>query len=216
MILTNRLFTRREPELDAKSVYIFCEGKKREYQYFQYFKGIDSKINVVVYPLQDNEDNSPTGLYKIATYCLVKSESNPSPAYELIDGDVVWFVIDTDKWEGKVVELRALCADHHDWQIAQSNPCFEVWLYHHLFAEKASFNWMEQCVEWKGFLGQKIPGGFDSKRHPIYLKDAIENASNNFSETDGQPDVSTTQVFQLGEVIYAVCKWKIDHILNRI
>ncbi len=51
MILTNRLFTRREPVKEAKSVYIFCEGKKREYQYFRYFQGIDSRINIVIHEI---------------------------------------------------------------------------------------------------------------------------------------------------------------------
>ena len=37
MILTNRLFERQEPSKEAKSIYIFCEGVKREYQYFEYF-----------------------------------------------------------------------------------------------------------------------------------------------------------------------------------
>ena len=37
MILSNQIFSRREPVKDAKSIYIFCEGKKREYQYFHFF-----------------------------------------------------------------------------------------------------------------------------------------------------------------------------------
>jgi len=75
MIPTNRLFSRREPTRDAKSLYIFCEGKKREYQYFNYFKGIDSRINIEVYPLKGNEDNSPTGLLQLAYNCFNGTES---------------------------------------------------------------------------------------------------------------------------------------------
>ena len=49
MLLTNRLFERQAPSRTAKSIYIFCEGAKREYQYFKYFKEMDSRINVEVY-----------------------------------------------------------------------------------------------------------------------------------------------------------------------
>ncbi len=40
MILTNRLFEREQPSREARSIYIFCEGARREYQYFEYFKEI--------------------------------------------------------------------------------------------------------------------------------------------------------------------------------
>lgn len=105
MILTNRLFTRREPERDARSMFIFCEGKKREAQYFRYFQGIDSRINIVVHPMKGDEDNSPTGLYRLAAQHLIKTENNPYPTYELLKEDEVWFVVDTDSWGNKVAEL---------------------------------------------------------------------------------------------------------------
>ena len=116
MMLTNRLFTRRDPEKDAKSIYIFCEGLKREFQYFLYFKGIDSRINIEVYPLESHENNSPTGLYEIAKTCLLKSADNPNPKYELLEGDEVWFVIDTDTW-GQIQDDAdgGRARAHHRW-----------------------------------------------------------------------------------------------------
>lgn len=217
MIPTKRLFTRRDPERDAKSIYIFCEGKKREYQYFQYFQGIDSRINIVIHPLKGNEDNSPTGLYQLAIQSLIKTEANPSPKYELLDGDEVWFVIDTDTWDSKVAELRALCGTHQNWKIAQSNPCFEVWLYFHFFEDRATFQWIEICDSWKTFLPEEIPGGFNSSKHSIFIGRAIENADKCFVyEDDGAPATGCTEVFQLGRIIFGFCGRKIEGILNRI
>lgn len=216
MILTNRLFTRREPEKDAKSIYIFCEGKKREFQYFQYFQGIDSRINIVVYPLKGHEDNSPTGLYQLAERNLLKTEANPVPKYELLEEDEVWFVIDTDTWGSKVAELRGLCATHPNWKISQSNPCFEVWLYFHFFDNRATFQWLEVCDSWKTFLPEAIPGGFHSNKHTILIGRAIENADKCFMLENGVPAVGCTEVFQLGRVIFGFCSRKIDGILYRI
>ena len=60
MILTNRLFKREIPSRDAKSIFIFCEGLKREYQYFTFFMEKDSRINVEVYKLNPSEfDQDP-------------------------------------------------------------------------------------------------------------------------------------------------------------
>jgi hypothetical protein len=216
MLLTNRLFTRREPEKEAKSLYVFCEGKKREYQYFKYFEGIDSRVNIVVYPLRGNEDNSPTGLYDLAIQCFFKSGDKPAPKYELLPGDEVWFVIDTDAWGEKVAQLRTNCNQHTDWYIAQSNPCFEVWLYFHLFEQPAIFEWAETCETWRAFLSQNVTGGFNSKKHPILIADAIERANNAFDSEDGMPAVGSTEVFRLGKTIYGFCKWKIEWFLNRL
>jgi hypothetical protein len=216
MIVTNRLFTRREPEKDARSIYIFCEGKKREYQYFQYFKGIDSRINIVIYPLQGDEDNSPTGLYRLASQSLLKTEKNPTPVYELLEGDEVWFVIDTDTWGAKVDDLRRLCLSFPNWKIAQSNPCFEVWLYYHFFESKADFQWMELCETWKLFIPERIPGGFHSSKHSIYIGRAIEYAEKAFYINNEVPAIGSTEVFELAKVIYKFCGKKIEGILNRI
>ncbi len=216
MILTNRLFTRREPERSAKSIYIFCEGKKREYQYFRYFRGIDSRINVEVYALRQDENNSPAGLYQIALDCTVRTPDNPSPKYEFLDGDEVWFVIDTDDWGSQIHELRENASNYLAWHVAQSNPCFEVWLYFHYFDGTPDFQNKENCAVWRGFVANNLPGGFDARRHPVFIEKAISSSRAHFIEIENSPQVGSTQVFRLAESIYAICKRNIDEILKKI
>ncbi len=105
---------------------------------------------------------------------------------------------------------------HTNWNIAQSNPCFEVWLYYHRFDTQATTLQMETCAKWKSFLTDSIPGGFDSRKHPIYIGDAIINSANHFEEADGMPSVGSTEVFRLAQVIQAFCRWKIENILSKI
>ena len=144
MILTNRKFVREQPSREAKSIYIFCEGAKREYQYFNYFKEMDSRINVEIYKLHPHEDNSPLGLLSIAKKCIVLNENNPKPKYTFQKNDEVWIVLDTDKDEDEsrkpqikkiIVELESFS----NWNLVQSNPCFEVWLFYHLESKKPIF-----------------------------------------------------------------------------
>jgi len=63
MILRNRLYERKEPDRDATLCIIYCEGSKKEPQYFQYFKGLSSRIILEVVEADSQGDNSPSGLY---------------------------------------------------------------------------------------------------------------------------------------------------------
>jgi len=222
MLLTRRSFERREPERDAKCVYIFCEGAKREYQYFEYFVGLSEKIKVVIYPIDSySDDHSPLGLFKIACNCLNPTKENPNPIYELSDDvDEVWIVFDKDpdkkmSRETQIFKVKEECTKENQhfarsvWNIAESNPCFEVWLYYHQQKEKPDFEEMDISAKWKPFVNSLFNGGFDSQRHPSLIKDAIVNAEKNHLEIDERPTVATTQVYRLGQSIYSLVKSKL-------
>ncbi len=214
MILKNRLFTRKPPKRNAKSYYIFCEGNKREYQYFCYFKELDSKINVVVIRPSPHDDNSPMGLFQKSEHYIVRSASNPSPKFEVLDIDEVWFVIDTDKWGTKIAQLRNKCSSFPNWYIAQSNPCFEVWFYYHFKKVPPSFEGKEVSKKWKQFIDNEIiRGGFDARKHPFLLRTAIDNAALNFQHNDAnEPEIGCTEMHLLGQSIYPLVKDTLEHV----
>ncbi len=221
MILTNRLFERKPPAREAKSIYIFCEGAKREYQYFQYFKEIDSRINVEIYKLHPHEDNSPLGLLKIAKQCIEVSKSNPKPKYSFQDNDEVWIILDTDKDKNdsrrpQIDQLVHVCGSTDDWFLAQSNPCFEVWLYYHHLSEKPTIDGIEICSNWKTLVNNSINGGFDSRKHPIFIENAVINSEKAFESQDGSPLVGSTEVFKLSKNILNLVKDKIDKVKQQL
>ena len=218
MLLSKRSFERREPERDAKCVYIFCEGIT-EYDYFRFFDKLSEKIKVVVYPLDSEaEDNTPTGLYNIACNCLKSSGENPNPKYELSDDvDEVWIVFDKDvdrdlSREPKIVQARENCKNENQllkrevWNIAESNPCFEVWLYFHFKNNKPDFEGIQISKKWKSFVDAISKSGFDPRKHPQLIGEAIINAETNYHETDRRPIVASTQVYRLGKSIYSLIK----------
>lgn len=221
MILTNRLFKREAPSREAKSLYIFCEGVKREYQYFEYFKELDSRINVEIYKLHPHEDNSPSGLLNIAKSCIIANKDNPKPKYSFLKNDEVWIVLDTDKDDAdsrkpQIKEVKEFCKQESAWFVAQSNPCFEVWLYYHFSTEKPVFENSEDCNVWKKLVNDFIPGGFDPRRHPLYIRTAMLNAENNFNIVDGIPTVGSTEVFCLSKSIVPLVEIKIKAVLNTL
>lgn len=219
MLLSRREYSRAEPSRESKSIFIFCEGAKREFKYFSYFQGLDSRINVVVYSLSHDEDNSPGGLLEIAKRSLVKSEVNPEPDYSFVEGDQVWIVFDTDddkthSREEQVVGIHKECADRGDWHFAESNPCFEIWLFYHFCCYVPVTENEMNCKEWKQFVGSLI-GGFDSRKHPVFIEDAKIISSRNCNEISGRPCYGTTQLHRLSDVILSLAKEKIQDILKR-
>lgn len=217
MILTNRLFERKAPLREAKSIFIFCEGAKREYQYFKYFREIDSRINIEIYKLHPHEDNSPLGLLTIAKQSILVGTDNPKPKYSFQQNDEVWIILDSDKDQAdsrapQIIHVLEECNQTPNWFLAQSNPCFEVWLYYHFSINKPIIDGIDICANWKILLNSSIKGGFDSRRHPIFIEDAIENAENTFTSNNGHPDVGCTEVFNLSKSIFRLIEDKINNV----
>lgn len=209
MMKRNKLYTRREPDKEGKLYFIFCEGEKRETNYFYFFNRIASQIIIQIVPIEDGK-NSPIGLYNNACQNLIKGEKNPYPSYILNDGDEIWFIIDTDKWGKEVVTLRDSIIKHQNWFVAQSNPSFEVWLYYHFEKEKP-----KTTVEnWKSFLNEVVKGGFNPNKHPIYIETAVLNSEKNYSSTNNQPDTVTTELFFLAKKILPLVKTDLDMLLS--
>lgn len=204
----NKLYTRREPDKEEKLYFIFCEGEKRETTYFYFFNRIASQIIIQIIPIGDGK-NSPTGLYNNACQSLLKNEKNSAPTYSINDEDEVWFIIDTDKWGNEIDTLRSSVIKHKNWFVGQTNPCFEVWLYYHFKSVKPE----KTITDWKNYLNEIIAGGFDNRKHPKYIQTAIANSESNFSASNNQPDLATSELFILAKKILPLVKSDIDAIL---
>jgi hypothetical protein len=204
----NKIYSRAEPSKEGKLYFIFCEGEKKETTYFHFFNQLASQIIIQIVPV-DGGKNSPMGLFNTACQKLVKTQQNPTPTYELGPDDEVWFIIDTDKWGKEVANLRE-AATGSNWSVAQSNPCFEVWLYYHFEVEKPK----EEIENWKKFLGEKVKGGFDPRKHPVHMPIAIENSKANFFIENDQPGIMATEVHLLASKILPLVKEELAAILK--
>ncbi len=205
MLLKKRLYQKKEPKKDAKLILIYCEGEKREKQYFNYFTEISSRIRLTVIPKSAGDDHSPTGLFNKAKAQLIISEDNPNPIYDLSDGDEVWFVVDTDSWGEKIDQLRMSCLENNNWYMVQSNPCFEVWLFYH-FSIFEEFDGMELSSNWKKFLNRKIAGGFDSRRHPVFISKAINYSKERLENEGCEVNIGCTEVHLLADSFYPLVR----------
>ena len=114
------------------------------------------------------------------------------------DDDVLWFVLDVDKWKRESIqELIDACEKDNIWHIAISNPCFEVWLLYHLEEnlDVIGDNLKHEVHLRTQTTGKGIPANFCPK-----VVTATENAKKNDSAPSQIfPNHKQTKVYLLAE-----------------
>lgn len=121
-----RNFKRKSGERDSRLIVIAAEGKETEKQYFEGLKARYTNPRVHVEVLERRESASdPARVIKI----LDQFRSD----YKLRkDHDRLWLVIDVDRWGSqKLSSVAQQCVQKH-YQLAVSNPSFEIWLLLHV------------------------------------------------------------------------------------
>lgn len=200
------VYEKKPPFRDAFYFIIVCEGTDREPDYFRFFDGMSSRVKIV--PVTSSIGGSPRLLIDAA----IKTEKELDVH---VERDRVWFVIDTDRWREQLHEIRMECDQRNHWTVAQSNPCFEVWLYYHVKAQLPTIENIECCSAWKPYLPKIIRGGFTSVTHPIAIEVAMENSRAVYEGTGYFPDPGNTQMWQLAEALLPLIKKELDALKHR-
>ena len=229
MITRRKDYSKRLPSKDARKLYLFCEGVGTEPDYFAFFKGLSSNLEIITLPPESGTD--PLKLMELAKSKLLEEDSHYIMDYQ--SNDSVWFVIDTDTWEkeGKITPLREFCAGNNTefpekfsevkpynaWNVVQSNPCFEVWLYYHIYKDAPNPEAIEVHSTFKAFVNSAISGGFDFQIDPVKVETAIENAKVNFKrDEEGKLELFSTEVYELAEVIIPFVKQHLDRLKGKM
>jgi len=191
---------------DAFYFIIVCEGQNREPDYFKFFDGISSRVKII--SVESAAGSAPKKLIECATAKEVELDAHA-------ERDRVWFVIDTDRWREQLHEIRQECEMHPHWQVAQSNPCFEVWLYFHAKANLPVLRNIAQCNYWKPLLPTVIQGGFNSDFHAIAIETAIVNSKYMYAEDGYLPKPGSTQLWRLGEELLPLIKKDLNELKDK-
>lgn len=222
-------YVKKEPSKDSRKIYVICEGSRDEVSYFEFFQNMSSNLQVI--PIPSEQGSDPLKLMELAEKRFCSDQSGFELDYS--QGDMVWFVIDTDTWqkEGKIKPLRDFCQrkiieisekdrkwkPYNVWNVVQSNPCFEIWLYYHVFEKIPDSNVVSRYASFKEFVSLSINGGFNYRYHPIFLKDAITNSSQNFKlHKEGGPNLYSTELHMLGDYVYRFVKTELVKLRNKL
>lgn len=230
MIQRVRDYSKKAPSKDAQKIYVICEGSATEPAYFKFFKGLSSNLEIIDVPSKDGQTD-PLKLKTWAEAHLLNE--NPEYLVNYLDKDQIWFVIDTDSWEkeGKITPLRDFCSELNNtelkrfdevkpysaWQVAQSNPCFEIWLYYHFYQEPPVEEEVKKYASFKEYLNRILAGGFDNDKDPARLEEAIAHAEANFQkDEEGKLMLNATEMYLLGKEILKFIKKDLDKIKNKL
>jgi hypothetical protein len=150
---------------DVKLFVIACEGAVREFHYFDALAETQTRLKINILPADDNR-SAPKYVIERATKYV--------ESFKLEGDDELWLVLDTDDWgEEELRAVEKVCEDH-GWNLAISNPCFELWLYLH-YADMPA-NPPANCKGWKTLLGTVTPGGYSVRTAIPLIGDAIRRA----------------------------------------
>lgn len=119
-------------------VYLICEGSETEIRYFKRFRSRDCNIDIIPIPSQ----------YKSADKLVQKAQAtignNP---YYPDEGDKIWCVFDRDDNTNGMIAKAKQIAQKEGYQIAFSNPCFEVWFLLHFNGQATAIENCEAVIK---------------------------------------------------------------------
>ena len=228
MIQRRKDYSKKAPSKEASKIYIVCEGEETEKGYFEFFEGLSSNLKLIIIPPEEGTD--PLKLMELAKKLLLSETGRFTLDFR--QHDQVWFAIDTDTWEkeGKIQPLRDFCTTQNSliekfdeikpyraWNVTQSNPAFEIWLYYHFYDTTPSVDDIEEYPSIKAYVHNKIVGGFNFQKDPVRIKDAIENSEKNFTrQENGNPSLFSTEQHILGREILRFVNTEITKLRNKM
>ena len=192
MPLTNRkrLLDRTINNRDASLIIIATEGQETEKQYFSIFG--NPKVKVVVIPTTDGK-SAP--VHVLSRLDRIKND------YDLAADDTLWLMTDIDHIRDEQRSQICQEAIQKGFNLAVSNPCFELWLYLH-FSDVTTTS--ISCDQLEGKL-RKILGSYnkaklDLKKYIGQVSSAVERArALDINQNERWPNSIGTHVYKVVE-----------------
>ena len=201
---SNRSYKKGEPFRDSRLFVIACEGAAREKAYFERLRPNSPRLRFeVISPQMQENDNVGNSSPRWVLDRVVKFIEKEGVNIE--NGDRIWFVLDVDRWRKALYDIQAEC-EKQRWQIALSNPCFEVWLWLHIkeMAESQSIT----CQDFKAEINKNFAGGYKVEvfTKPEFYKSALAKAKALDTASGFMPDLKTSKVYLLLEELFEILK----------
>lgn len=122
----SRPFARKSKYRDAKFIVIATEGELTEPIYFEDL-ALDERYRHprVTIKVLHTIDGCSAPSHVIKRLDKIRREQ------KLYEGDELWLVLDKDRWNETQLSEVAQLANQKGYKLAESNPCFEIWLLVH-------------------------------------------------------------------------------------
>lgn len=177
---------------DAQIFVIAVEGEQTEKQYFALFES--SRVHVEILTAGPSNLSAPKHILER----LVKFEEQ----YDLGPEDERWLVADVDRQRGQFLDEVTQIARDSGYNLAISNPCFELWLLLHFREADPADTDCQSIIE----RLRQHTGGHNKARinlegyTPATIRAAISRARALDGERESRwPSFPGTHVFQVAE-----------------
>lgn len=185
----NRPYKKGTPHRDYRKFVIVAEGE-REDEYFAFFNEKNQRIVIEIVERDKGKSAPKYFVERLETY---------DQKFGIISSDLIWFVLDVDRWTRKGInDLYNVCQNIPNYNIAISNPCFEVWLYNHFSNISELEN--SSCSELKTKLNTLRHGGYKVNEYALEIENACQTSRSTDTTTPHYfPEPLQTKVYLLGE-----------------
>lgn len=188
-----------EKKRDYRLFAIACEGSVRERDYFECFEVLSSRISVDLIADIDEDGNVIVSNNSSPDHVLQRAQIYADNT-DLIEGDQMWIVVDVDNWPEKQLSILAQECHSKGWNLAISNPCFEVWLCYHMEDDIPDGGEIKDSAYFKHHLSQLTVEGYSPEVYSPLAFKAIEVAKAKDMNPDMRiPPYKVTYVYRLME-----------------
>lgn len=198
----NRSYKKGVPFRDSRLFVIACEGAVREKVYFERLHPKSPRLRFeVISPTNEEGDDAGKSSPKWVLDRVVKFVEKEG--VNIKEGDCLWFVLDVDCWRKALHDIQIEC-EKQGWQMALSNPCFEVWLWLHLKGiEDAK---ADTCQEFKSEIHQNYEGGYKVEifTKPELYEIARVRAKTIDTASGFMPEPKSTKVYLLFDDLFDI------------
>ncbi|OGV41922.1 MAG: hypothetical protein A2X46_17875 [Lentisphaerae bacterium GWF2_57_35] len=141
-----------------KHFHIATEGNETEPRYFELFKTTrEDEIQLKIIP--SKHKSRPLQVLEHLKLHVAKNGRK---------GDEAWLVIDRDAWDEAELNDVFREAQSYGYEVALSNPCFELWLYLHMRDNRLFAN-RHQCQD----MLQDVLDGYDPNKKSTYKTECL-------------------------------------------
>lgn len=187
---------------DAWICVLVTEGELTEKQYFEGLQssGIinKSRVKIEVVPASsETHDSAPAHVCSRADKFLQKYR------LDLEGMDQIWLLMDVDRWGSRNLAQAHQHARERGYQLAISNPSFEIWLLFHLSTDVSGIRNCSDCEERiRQILGSYNKSNLDIRPYTDdSIRDAISRARETCPNPSAWPITTGTCVYLLMEQI---------------
>lgn len=217
-------YSKGEPFLSTKIMFILSGGSKREKDYFKPLKEDDLVRSIkIAFRSKEGQGLKPYELKSLAEEFIEKKQfvTEDNKSFRIEEEDIIYLLQDVDEFSDELKLYLTKNEQQAKYKWIISNPSFEIWLYYHYsdsteplskgmkMTARDRSNWLKEQ------LNTIVVGGVKTTKALYTVESAIANSRKNYREENSFPNLYSTQMHIIGESILSIMETEFPDMKNR-